>query len=270
MARGLTIDIFSDFHGKGFREAESQVSGVSGAFKSLGKAAIAAGAVGAVAAGLKTVVTAASDLQQSVGAIESTFGGATDQIKDFGATAASSIGISQAEFQNLAAVSGSMLKNLGFSSQQAADATKQLATRASDVAAVFGGKTSDALEAMNAALRGEYDSLEKYGIKLTAADIKARAMADGLTDATGEITKQGQATAALSLIMDQSADKAGQFASESKTFAGATQILKAKFTDLAARLGQAVLPLVTKLIDLFSTYLMPVIDQGCGLVRVAR
>jgi hypothetical protein len=187
-------------------------------------------------------VGAASDLQQSMGAVESVFGSASQTIEDFADTAAQSVGLSEREFNELASVSGAMLQNLGYSADEAAQKTIDLSKRAADLAAVFGGPASQAMDAMTAALRGEYDSLEQYGVKLSESAVQQRALTETNKTAASQLTANEKAQAALNLIMEQSANAAGQFQSESNTLAVQQQQLKASFEDTAAQLGTVLLP----------------------------
>lgn len=215
----------------------------------LSKAAVpATAALAAIGAGAAKAVNAASDMQQALGATESVFGKAAAGIQKFGETAATQLGISQTEFNNLAAVSGAMLQNLGFNANQAASKTEDLAQRAADLASVFGGTTADAMDAMNAALRGEFDSLEKYGVKLSQTAVDQKVAAMNLDTSTEAAKRHSQAQAALALIMDQSASAAGNFAAEAGSVAGGTQILGAQISDLWAQLGQALLPVVQQVV----------------------
>jgi hypothetical protein len=203
---------------------------------------VAAGAMTAVSAGATKAVGAASDLQQSMGAVESVFGSASQTIEDFADTAAQSVGLSEREFNELASVSGAMLQNLGYSADEAAQKTIDLSKRAADLAAVFGGPASQAMDAMNAALRGEYDSLEQYGIKLSESAVQQAALTATNKTAASQLTANEKAQAALNLIMEQSANAAGQFQSESNTLAVQQQQLKAAFENTSAQLGTVLLP----------------------------
>jgi len=108
----------------------------------------------------------ASDLEQSVGAVESVFGDASQTITDFGDTAAESFGLSRREVNETAAVLGAQLQSMGFESDKAAERVVGLQERAADMAATFGGSTREALDAIASLLRGERDPIEKYGVAI--------------------------------------------------------------------------------------------------------
>ena len=250
----LAVRITGD--AKGAKQAFDETASAADKFKSgLDKVTPAATvAFAGVVAGAAKAVSAASDLQQALGAVRQVFGSSSGEIERFGQSAAKNLGLSQSAFSQLAAVSGAMLQNLGFSAGEAAKQTETLATRAADLASVFGGSTQEAMDAMNAALRGEFDSLEKYGIKLSQTAVDQQVLAMGLDTSTQAAKTHAQAQAALALIMDQSAASAGNFKAETDTMAGGTQILSAKVEDLWAKLGQSLLPVMQTIVGWLSQF----------------
>ena len=74
------------------------------------------------------------------------FGESADKITSQAEGAAEAFGLSASQFQTSAALIGSMLKNqLGLSAEEAADKVDDLTGKAADMAATFGGTTSDAI-----------------------------------------------------------------------------------------------------------------------------
>lgn len=221
---------------------ESALTGSSAALKgvAVGAAAVAGTALVAF---MRDTVRAAGDLEQSVGGVDAVFGSAARQVHDFGTSAADSVGLSRNAFNELATVTGALLKNSGikdFSSE-----TLKLTQRAADVSATFGGTAKEAVEAFNSALKGEYNPIEKYGVKLNETAINAALAAKGLDRLKGAALEQAKAQERINLIMSQTADHAGRFASEANTLQGQQQRLTAAWEDAKAELGQSLLPVLT-------------------------
>ncbi len=126
----------------------------------------------------KAVTEEASNLEQSVGGVQAIFKGHADQMIKISKDAAQRFGLSQNEFNELAAQLGAGLKNKGV--KDFAGATEDLIGMGSDLAAQFGGSTKDAVDAIGSALRGETDPIERYGVSMKAANIEAEALAMGL------------------------------------------------------------------------------------------
>lgn len=236
-------------------------------FANVGKAAVktlaAVSVAGAAAIGVAGAkfVSAAADLEQSTGAIEAVFKSSADQMKAFADTAATSVGLTKNEYQELGTLLGAQLKNGGTSIDQLAGKTNELIGVAADLAAQFGGTTADAVGALSSALKGERDPIERYGVSLKQASIDAKAAELGFTKVGASFDNEAQQAATLALIMEQTADAHGAFAREGDTLAHQVQVLKAHFGDFAAKAGTLVLPAVTALASAAIEHLVPAMEQ---------
>ncbi len=220
--------------------------------KTVKKAKSAAQQIGEFVAGaafLKAVnstVEAASRQQQAIGASEAVFKSYASTIDDFASTSADAYGISNSAARELTAQIGSLLKGFGFSTQAAADQSIVLAKLGADLSATFGGKPEEAVQALGAALRGEFDPLERFGVSLNVTQANIRAVELGLASSTSEVDLNARAQAALSLIMERSADAQGQFAREADTYAGQQARATAAAEDAKAKFGEQLLPVMTR------------------------
>jgi hypothetical protein len=247
-------------------DAEAHTSRFGGAMGKLGALA-AAGAAAGVAAlvGLgKAAFDAASDLQQSTGAVESVFKGQADVIKAQAEDAQNAMGLSINQYQELASVLGSQLSNAGYSGDQLSDSIYNLTGLGADLAAQFGGSTADAVDALSSVLKGETDPIERYGVSIKQSDINARLAAQGQDKLTGAALKNATAQAALALIMDQTKSANGAFAREADTAAGAQARLSAWWENAKATLGEKLLPVFVAIVGFVTTNLVPIFDQLVG------
>lgn len=219
---------------------------------SLGKAggslkgmSVAAGALAgtALVAFLGDAVTAAGDLEQSIGGVDAVFKDSADTIHAFGKDSAEAVGLSTNEFNKLITVTGAMLKNKGLEdfTQKSIDLVKVGA----DLAATYGGSAKEAVEALNAAMRGESDPIERYGISLNETAVNAELAAKGLGSLEGAALDQAKAQARIDIITRQSADALGAFGREADTLQGQQQRLTAEWENAKAELGSALLPALT-------------------------
>lgn len=205
-------------------------------------------------------IGAASDLQQAQGAVKAIFRESAGEVERFGRTAAESVGLSNAAYQQQASVIGALLQNLGQTRAESAATSQQLITIGADLAATFGGTTADAVAAIGSALRGERDPIERYGISIKEAAIQNKALQMGLASTAAELTDQAKATAALALIQEQAASSTGAFARESDTLAGQQQRFRAELENARAELGEALLPAMTELVKV-ARDVVPLIEQ---------
>ena len=217
-------------------------SGIIGGLKSMiGPAMLATGAL-AMGQFLSGAISSASNLQQATGAIDAIFKSSAPVMAEFGASAAKHFGLAKTEVAELSAVLGAQLKNAGVSMDQLAPQTQNLVGLGADLAAMFGGTTREAVEAISSALKGERDPIERYGVSLSQARIDAEAAALGFDKVGGSLSSEANAAATMSLLMKQTADAHGAAARESDTFAARQQQLAAGWENMKAAIGTAFLP----------------------------
>lgn len=248
----LAVRIVSDSSraSKGFEDAEAKVGGFQ---RGLDRASVASGALLAgMAAVANEAFQAASALQQSSGAIESVFGAQAEAVEQYARRAATAVGLSQNSYQELATTLGSQLGNMGIATDQLVPQTDALITMGADLAAMFGGTTSDAVSAISALLRGEADAIDRYAVGIKQADINARLAAQGLDELEGPALRAAQTQAILGLLAEQTASSVGMFQQEIGSAAGATQVATARFEDAQAALGEALLPVVSDAMEKFA------------------
>lgn len=139
---------------------------------------LAAAGVSSVGDFLKESVTAASNLEQSVGGVTAVFKQAGADMLSAAKDAQTTVGLSSNAYSELSTKLGAGLKNKGI--KDFAGETKKLIGLGADLAAQFGGSTSDAVDALAALMRGERDPIEKYGVGFNEAAVQAEAFAMGL------------------------------------------------------------------------------------------
>lgn len=265
MARALTLELVSDVRkaAKGIDSLDRKVSGFGSGVATVGKAVAGAFAVGAVVEFGQAAVTAASDAQQAAGAVESIFGEASGAVQSLAAESAETVGLATSDYNQLASVTGALLKEAVGNTTDLVTVTDDVITTGADLAAQFGGTSAEAVDALGSALKGSFDPLEKYGISLSAASVEAKAVELGLADASGEVDANAKKLATLELVTEKSTDAQGAFARELDTVAGKQQVLTAEFENAQAEIGAALLPIV---LELFNA-LRPLIDPLVGIVQ---
>lgn len=203
--------------------------------------------VAAFLTGANRLIDASAAAEQSVGGLEVVFGSAADEVDRFNTSADKLAGLSTTLSRQLTAGLGGALKATGSDMEEAADQSVELVQRGADLAATYGGTTQQAVEAFGAALRGEFDSAEQFNVFLNQASVDARAVELGLASAGGETDRYARAQATLSLILEGSADAAGQFRRELDTASGAAAVSAAQRANEAADIGETLLPLYVRL-----------------------
>jgi hypothetical protein len=202
--------------------------------------------------GAKDAVNAASDLEQQFGALDSIFKGTAEEMKIF-SKEMNEIGLSSADAARQSSLIGSLLKGNGLTIEDTADKTKDLVRLAGDLAATFGGPTADAVSAISSLLKGERDPIERYGVSLKALDVDAQMLTDAKNGLVFASENEAKINATLTLLYGKTKDAQGQAAREADSYAGVMGALTAKFEDMSAEIGFALLPILTEFSEWLQT-----------------
>lgn len=227
----LSVRVVSDTK-QAQRGAEETANAWSKFEKRLDKASVYAGVAGVALVGLgKKAVDSASRLEQSSGAVEAVFKKDSDVITKYAKDAWKNVGMSQAETQEMATILGAQLKNLGMPMKDVATETLKLSDLGADLAATYGGTTADAVSALSSLLRGERDPIEKYGVSINEAAVKAEALSLGLLGATQDAGKVAAAQGRAEVAQRKYNDAVAKYGEDS------TQAISANATLTSANAG---------------------------------
>ncbi len=180
------------------------------------------------------------ELQQTTETVDSVFGKSADKIEDWGERAAGAAGLSKREVSESAATMGLMLTNMGFDADAAADMVVKAQQRASDLAISLGKDTGQAILGISALLRGEFDTIEKLGVRIKQSDVNAREIALGLDTSTASAKKYADAVAALDLFFEQTEGSSGRFADSQDKVSVKMAQAAANADNLELQFGQMV------------------------------
>jgi hypothetical protein len=214
-----------------------------------------------VAGGVTTLVSgavgAASDLNESQSKVGVVFGDSAQAIEDWAKTAATSMGQSRQQALEAAGTFGNLFTALNIGQGPAADMSKSLVGLAGDLASFNNVDPQEALDALRAGLTGETEPLKRFGVNMNEATLQAKAMELGLSDGKKPLDANAKAQAAYALILEQTTTAQGDFARTSDGLANKQRIMAAQIDDAKAKIGQALLPVMTKLADVVATKLVP-------------
>lgn len=195
----------------------------------------------------KDSISEASDLNESINAVNVTFGKNAGGIKRLGREAAESVGLSKNEFNGLAVQFSSFASTIAGKGGNVTKTMDQLTTRGADFASVMNLDVDEAMRVFQSGLAGETEPLRKFGIDLSAAKVESYAYAEGIAKAGKPLTEQQKVQARYALLMKATAKTQGDFANTSDGLANSQRRLGANFDNIKATIGGAVLPLITKL-----------------------
>ena len=239
MSGPIVLPFVTTYDDKGAKTATLSLSSLVKSYASVGVAA------GLVVKGLKSSITAASNLQETVGKVNVVFGKSATSIESFAKTAATTFGQSKQQAMDAAATFAVFGKSAGLAGDDLVKFSTEFVTLASDMASFSNTTPEEAIQSLGAALRGESEPIRKYGVLLDDATLKARASTMGIYKGTGALTAQQKVLAAQAEIMNQTQLAQGDFARTQDGLANSTRTLNAQLSDLSSTVGTKLLPIVT-------------------------
>ena len=202
-----------------------------------------------------TAVNAAADVEKAQNKVNIVFGQSAGIISDFGASAAQALGQSRAEALAAAGSFGLLFTNMGIGQEQAAGMSMSLVALASDLASFSKITPTAAMAKLQSGLIGRAMPLQRLGLDLSMATVKAKAMELGIEAVGGELSAQQKVFVRYQLMMEQTANIQGHFAKNSDDLANKQMTLAAQYNETAAALGKTLLPLKIKLVDMTNVIL---------------
>jgi hypothetical protein len=199
-----------------------------------------------IGAGLYQAGQSAADLEQAVGGTEAVFASSSKAIDTWAKGADTSAGLSEEAARRLTTQIGGALQGLGFAQDEAATKSIELTQIGADLAATYGGTTSDAVHALGSAFRGEFDPMEQFNVFLKQSEVDAKAVEMGLAKNTTEVDKNARAQATLAMITEQSGAAQGQFGREADTTSGQMAIMQAETENAKAAIGAGFTPIMSQ------------------------
>jgi hypothetical protein len=237
----ILLPFVTTFDDKGVKSAQGSLVGLTKSYLSAGVVATSIGAL------MKSSITSASNLQETVNKSNVVFGNAADSVEKFANTASAKFGQSKQQALEAASTFALFGKSAGLAGEDLVGFSTDFVTLASDLASFNNTSPQDAIEAIGAALRGEAEPIRRYNVLLSDAVLKNRALEMKIYDGTGALTSQQKILATQAEIIAQSDDALGDFARTSDGFANTTKTLTAQLEDLSAAAGTQLLPVMEDL-----------------------
>lgn len=225
----LTSDV-SKF-GRGLKQAETGMDKLRRAGRVAAVGITAGFAAAAVA--MKSAITDASDLAESVNKASVIFGKSATDIEKWADSASLALGLNKQEALEVAGTFGSIAKQAGFGEVRTAKFAKRLAGMAADLASLNNTSVTDAAQALASGLRGEAEPLRRFNINTSDAAIQAEALASGIVSAEVESVKLKSAQLTLARAQDTytaAVKKHGRTSNEAARAAAAMEIAEMRLS----------------------------------------
>jgi len=264
MARKVRIELVLDAKGvvKGVRQLDDAIDDVQqktskttkafSGFKAALGGAFLAGVARQVAVFAKRMFELGSAVEETGSKFRTVFGAMSDEVDDFGKDFANMAGLTKREFRDVASVTGSILQGLGADLATSARETERILRLSADLASFNNVSIQEAFGAIRSGLIGESEPLKRFGIVLTEAETKLRALNDTGKESEKQLTNLEKAQARLNIIFANAGVAVGDLERTQTSAANEARKFNAIIREQEELLAEALLPALNEVRGAFS------------------
>lgn len=194
-------------------------------------------------AGLYSVAQGAGTLATDLERIRGNLGDASTEAIAF-VENANDIGLSDRAAASAVATIGELAVGLGIAKDKSAEYTVETVSLISQLATLKGFAPQHGLDAINASLIGEFDSLQKLVPEINAAAIQNRALADTGKTSAKELTAAEKATATFEIVLNSARSTMSRAGDAAENNAMKNARLAASWDDMKTSIGEEALPAI--------------------------
>lgn len=227
-----------------------------------------AGGIYAIGNAIKESITYSSDLAEAQNVVNQGFGSLAHMADDFAESALYSFGLSELQAKRTSGQFAAMARALGVVSEQAAEMSLSLTGLTGDLASFWNVSQDVAQTALESVFTGETESLKKFSVVMTQANLQQYAYSRGITKSISAMTEAEKAQLRYAYVMDATAMAQGDFASTSAGWANQVRILSGQFQTLAGIVGTGLVTAFLPVIRVVNQVLAAVIRLANGIASL--
>lgn len=203
---------------------------------------------------VKESVAGFGELEQNLGGAEAVFGSHVDAVVEKSKSAYKDMGVAQSEYLATANKMGSLFQGSGLSQERSLELTTKAMQRATDVASVMGIYTSQALESIAGAAKGNFTMMDNLGVAMNATTLEAYAAGKGINFVWNKASNAEKAELAMQMFFEKTEQYAGNFAREAEsTLTGSIGMTQAAMQTLKENLGNSEADLEPMIMNLLNS-----------------
>lgn len=210
----------------------------------------------------------ASDLEEVQNVVDVSFGDMSDEVEKFANSAVQNFGMSALTAKRMASTFMSMANGMGLAAKDGKNMSLQLTALAGDMASFYNVEQDVAQTALNSIFTGETESLKKFGIVLTEANLNAFALSRGITKSYNAMSQAEKVALRYQYVLKATANAQGDFTRTSGSWANQVRILKEQWSQLLGILGKGLIAILTPLIQALNKLLSYLIAIGNAIASL--
>lgn len=210
-------------------------------------------------AGLKefamSCIDAASDLDEVRNVVDTVFGSDAGEIYEWAKSAQSAFGLAQTAALRYTSTLGALLKSSGLGMTEVKEMSTTIAGLAADMASFYNLDFDTAFEKLKSGISGETEPLKALGINLSAANLEAFALAQGLDKAYSSMGQAEQMALRYQYILQATTDAQGDFARTADGYANSLRRMESAWETIKTVIGGGLMTVVEPLVSKFADFL---------------
>lgn len=238
---------FAGFGGLG--AAAGALAGMGGLIGGI-TAVVALGA--AAVMGLSHAALEAGHLEEAINKAELVFGSMVTKVIAGADEMATRFGIVRRTFLDTSAAIGLMLEGAGFNQKLVTDMSMELTKLAVDAKSAFDVPMEVAVRKIEAGLAGMSRPLREWGIDLTIAHTKQKALALGIWNGKGEMDNAAKVLTRYKILTEGLKVAVGDLANSQGRITQQWEGMTGRLTNLTATIGSAFAPAFAKLLQMIN------------------
>lgn len=213
-------------------------------------------------------IQTASDLEEVQNVVDVSFGSMANEVEAFAKTAIQSFGMSELTAKQTASTFMAMANGMGLAMKDGKNMSLQLTALTGDMASFYNVRQDVAQTALNSVFTGETESLKKFGIVMTEANLNAFALSKGITKSYSAMSQAEKVALRYHYVLKSTANAQGDFARTSGSWANQVRILKEQFNQLLGILGKGLIQVLTPIVQVLNKLLSYLIAIGNAIAKL--
>ena len=213
-------------------------------------------------------IQTASDLEEVQNVVNVSFGSMANEVEAFAKTAIWSFGMSELTAKQTASTFMAMANGMGLAMKDGKNMSLQLTALAGDMASFYNVRQDVAQTALNSIFTGETESLKKFGVVMTEANLSAFALSRGITKSYSAMSQAEKVALRYHYVLKATANAQGDFVRTSGSWANQVRILKEQFSQLLGILGKGLIQVLTPIVQVLNKLLSYLIAIGNAIAKL--
>ena len=241
------------------RYMENSAKKITRSFTSMAKTVAKVLSIATLARFGSKAIEMASNIEEVQNVVDVSFGKMSKDIDVFAKNAMTQFGLSELAAKKTASTFMAMSNGMGIARDAGKLMSMQLTALSGDMASFYNVSQDIANTALNSVFTGETESLKKFGIVLTEANLKAYALSQGIKKSYSDMSQAEKVALRYNYVMQTTAQVQGDFARTSGSWANQIRVLKLRWEEFMGVVGTILMNVFLPMVRVLNTILSQLI-----------